>query len=61
MLGIATNDGEVPARAHLTRAGILDSFAFVAGYDSGHGAKPDAGHAVSPSATRAASIRPSAR
>ncbi len=43
VLGIATNDGEVPARAHLTRAGILGSFAFVAGYDSGHGAKPGPG------------------
>jgi phosphoglycolate phosphatase len=42
-LGLATNDSEVPARAHLERAGILDRFAFVAGYDSGHGAKPEAG------------------
>ena len=36
---------EAPARAHLERAGILDRFAFVAGYDSGHGAKPEAGPA----------------
>lgn len=43
VVGIATNDGEVPARAHLTRAGIADSFAFVAGYDSGYGAKPGPG------------------
>ncbi len=42
-LGVATNDAEVPARAHLERAGILDRFAFVAGYDSGHGAKPTPG------------------
>ncbi|HET9068292.1 MAG TPA: HAD family hydrolase [Amaricoccus sp.] len=42
-LGIATNDNEAPARAHLERAGILDRFAFVAGYDSGHGAKPTPG------------------
>jgi phosphoglycolate phosphatase len=42
-LGLATNDAEAPARAHLERAGILDRFAFVAGYDSGHGAKPEAG------------------
>lgn len=42
-LGLATNDSEAPARAHLERAGILDRFAFVAGYDSGHGAKPTAG------------------
>jgi phosphoglycolate phosphatase len=43
VLGLATNDSEVPARAHLERAGILDYFAFVAGYDTGHGAKPSPG------------------
>lgn len=42
-LGLATNDAEAPARAHLTRAGVLDRFAFFAGYDSGHGAKPGPG------------------
>ncbi len=42
-LGVATNDSEAPARAHLERAGVLDRFAFVAGYDSGHGAKPTPG------------------
>ncbi len=42
-LGLATNDAEGPARSHLDRAGVLDRFAFVAGYDSGHGAKPGAG------------------
>ena len=42
-LGVATNDSEAPARAHLARAGVLDRFAFVAGYDSGHGAKPGPG------------------
>ncbi len=42
-LGLATNDAEAPARAHLERAGVLDRFAFVAGYDSGHGAKPAPG------------------
>jgi len=42
-LGLATNDSEAPARAHLERAGILDRFAFVAGYDSGHGPKPTPG------------------
>ncbi len=42
-LGIATNDAEEPARAHLTRAGILDHFHFIAGYDSGFGAKPQTG------------------
>ena len=43
LLGLATNDAEAPARAHLDRAGVLDRFAFVAGYDSGHGAKPGPG------------------
>ncbi len=42
-LGIATNDAEMPARAHLARAGVLGRFAFVAGYDSGFGAKPGPG------------------
>lgn len=42
-LGLATNDGEAPARAHLERAGIARHFSFVAGYDSGHGAKPAPG------------------
>ncbi|WP_112324063.1 HAD family hydrolase [Oceanibium sediminis] len=39
-LGVATNDGEGPARAHLDRNGIASQFDFIAGYDSGHGAKP---------------------
>lgn len=43
VLGLATNDSEVPARAHLERAGILGRFALVLGYDSGHGAKPGPG------------------
>ena len=43
VLGVATNDGEVPARAHLNRAGIIESLVFVAGYDSGFGAKPGPG------------------
>jgi phosphoglycolate phosphatase len=42
-LGVATNDGEAPARAHLEKAGVRDLFVYVAGYDSGHGAKPGAG------------------
>jgi phosphoglycolate phosphatase len=43
VLGVATNDAEAAARAHLSRAGVLDRFAFLAGYDSGHGAKPGPG------------------
>lgn len=42
-LGVATNDGEVPARAHLRSADIHDHFHFIAGYDTGHGAKPEPG------------------
>ena len=42
-LGIATNDAEAPARAHLERAGVAAHFAFIAGYDSGYGGKPAPG------------------
>jgi len=42
-LGIATNDAEANARAHAGAAGIDGLMEFVAGYDSGHGAKPSPG------------------
>ncbi|MFN6979855.1 MAG: HAD family hydrolase, partial [Gemmobacter sp.] len=42
-LGVATNDAEAPAHAHLAAAGVTDLFDFVAGYDSGHGSKPGPG------------------
>ncbi len=42
-LGLATNDSEAPARQHLESHGITDCFDFIAGYDSGHGAKPGPG------------------
>ena len=42
-LGVATNDGEMPALQHLESVGIRDHFDFVAGYDSGHGFKPGPG------------------
>ena len=42
-LGVATNDTEAPARAHLAEAGITDLFDFIAGCDSGYGAKPAPG------------------
>lgn len=42
-LGVATNDAEASALRHLTDAGIGNEFAFIAGYDSGHGSKPAPG------------------
>lgn len=42
-VGVATNDAEAPAVAHLKQAGIYDILDFVAGCDSGYGAKPSAG------------------
>lgn len=42
-IGLATNDTEAPAEAHLAAHGLRDLFDFVAGYDSGHGAKPGPG------------------
>lgn len=41
VVGVMTNDSEKCAHEHLTRAGILDLFDFVAGFDSGFGGKPD--------------------
>lgn len=43
VLGVATNDAEGPAIAHLTSQGVAGHFAFIAGCDSGHGAKPAPG------------------
>ena len=42
-LGLATNDTEAPARAHLAAAGVIGLFDFVAGCDSGWGGKPAPG------------------
>ena len=42
-LGVATNDAEAAARRQLELAEITDLFAYIAGYDSGHGAKPHPG------------------
>src|SRR5690606_14940041 len=39
-LGVCTNDGEAPARAHLDAAGVTERFDFICGFDSGHGSKP---------------------
>lgn len=43
MLGIATNDTEVNAYLHRNLMGLERLLPFVAGYDSGHGAKPGPG------------------
>lgn len=42
-LGVATNDGEQPALAHLNAVGVAQHFDFIAGCDSGYGAKPQPG------------------
>ena len=42
-LGVATNDSERNARSHLNHIGIEQMFDFIAGYDSGHGSKPEPG------------------
>jgi len=41
-LGVLTNDSEANARQHLRRLQVDDLVAFVSGYDSGFGQKPDA-------------------
>ncbi|MGE4612308.1 MAG: HAD family hydrolase [Paracoccaceae bacterium] len=42
-IGLATNDNEAPARAHLSSVNVLDYFDFISGCDSGFGAKPEPG------------------
>jgi phosphoglycolate phosphatase len=42
-LGLVTNDAEAPARAHLAEARVTGHFDFIAGCDSGYGAKPGPG------------------
>lgn len=42
-LGIVTNDSERPARAHMAAHGLTGLVDFIAGYDSGYGAKPEPG------------------
>lgn len=45
-LGLATNDAETPARAHLANVGVEQLFDFIAGFDSGHGGKPAPGQLI---------------
>ncbi|MGD0640179.1 MAG: HAD-IA family hydrolase [Roseiarcus sp.] len=42
-LGVATNDSEQSARRQIVALGLDEAIEFVAGYDSGHGGKPDPG------------------
>jgi phosphoglycolate phosphatase len=42
-LGLATNDTEAPARAHMEQAGITDLMDMIMGCDSGYGGKPAPG------------------
>ncbi|GJE15967.1 HAD family hydrolase [Methylobacterium marchantiae] len=42
-VGIASNDSEASARAQGDALGLTAHLAYVAGYDSGHGAKPEPG------------------
>jgi phosphoglycolate phosphatase len=42
-LGLATNDAEATARVHVRRLGVERLLTFIAGYDSGFGAKPSPG------------------
>jgi len=46
VLGVATNDAEAPALAQLEAAGVRGAFDFIAGFDSGHGAKPGPGQVL---------------
>lgn len=45
-LGVATMDNAEAAEATLTHLGLRDRFAFVCGWDSGHGTKPGPGMAL---------------
>ncbi len=42
-VGLATNDSETGARNQLEKMRFTEHFGFIAGYDSGHGPKPEAG------------------
>ncbi|MBV8661458.1 MAG: HAD family hydrolase [Hyphomicrobiales bacterium] len=42
-LGVATNDSEASARRQIGALGLDEAIEFIAGYDTGHGGKPDPG------------------
>jgi phosphoglycolate phosphatase len=56
-LGMFTNDAEITARAHAHKIGIDQVLAFIAGYDSGFGAKPAPGPVLA--FARATGVAPS--
>ena len=43
VIGVATNDSEASALRQIRALGLIDHMDFVAGYDSGHGSKPEPG------------------
>jgi phosphoglycolate phosphatase len=45
-LGVFSNDSQMAVRAHMRKLGIEHMFCFIAGYDSGFGAKPDPGPVI---------------
>ena len=45
-VGLATNDGEAPARAQMGVLGVENRFDLIIGCDSGHGAKPGPGQVL---------------
>lgn len=55
-VGVFTNDAEASARAHLAKLGLTELLCFIAGYDSGFGAKPDPGPVAA--FARAAGVTP---
>jgi phosphoglycolate phosphatase len=56
-LGVLSNDAEVTVRAHARMLGVDRILHFVAGYDSGFGAKPDSGPVIA--FANAAGVSPS--
>ncbi len=43
LLGVATNDNEIPCKSQLQKERIIQYFDFIAGSDSGYGFKPEIG------------------
>jgi phosphoglycolate phosphatase len=56
-LGMFTNDAEITARTHAGKLGVDQVLTFIAGYDSGFGAKPEPGPVLA--FARATAVAPS--